>query len=436
MKRVGVVLLFLIFLVPSLGISQEVKRLSLNDCIQIALKNNTSIVAARSDAKIATANLKSSWGNFLPKVDAYTSWRRRSEEWKTIRFDELVSSKESYYYQIELSQPIFTGFANLASLKINRAESDKSRYILDWTKQTIILDVKFKYYNVLKQKQLLKVAEDALKMSQEELKRIEEMEKIGAASRSEVYQQKVKVGQDKLALVKARNSLINAKTELNHTLGIDVTTEIELVPESAEMVFEPLKVDFKAAVREALKNRLDFKAALNSLQSAKANVSLQRSAYFPTVALFGSYNWWDVQFPESKRDIDEFDSYTFGISLSMNLFNGFKTHNNIQSAKATVTSAEANLEQAKRQITLQVKTAILNIDEALKNLEVTEENLMFAEEDYRLASERYRIGAGTILEQLTALNALNKARVDRIRAIYDYKYAVTALELAMGKLTW
>ena len=58
MKRVGVVLLFLILMITSLGISQEVKRLSLNDCIQIALKNNTSIVAARSDAKIATAGLK------------------------------------------------------------------------------------------------------------------------------------------------------------------------------------------------------------------------------------------------------------------------------------------------------------------------------------------------------------------------------------------
>ena len=87
-------------------------------------------------------------------------------------------------------------------------------------------------------------------------------------------------------------------------------------------------------------------------------------------------------------------------------------------------------------MTLDVKQAFLEIETAKENIEVTEENVTSAEEDYRLASERYRIGAGTLIEQLTAQNSLTRARVNKIQAIYDYKYAITVLDLALGKLSW
>jgi outer membrane protein TolC len=172
------------------------------------------------------------------------------------------------------------------------------------------------------------------------------------------------------------------------------------------------------------------------LSSSKAGIQVQRSAHFPEISFFGNYSWWDVQFPQAKRDIEEFDTYSFGVSLGINLFNGLRTNANIQQAKARVISAEADVEQAKRQVMLDVKQAILEIEKAKENIQVTQENVVAAEEDYRLASERYRIGAGTLLEQLTAQNSLTKARVNQIQAVYDYKYAITVLELAVGKLSW
>ena len=439
MKRSTLILFVTILFVMNLNVpifSQEVKKLTLDDCIQIALKNNTTIVSAKSSATMAAADLKSARGNFLPSVNGYSGWSMRDSEWNTIRFDQFVSSKESYYYQVELNQPIFTGFGNYASYVMNKAARDNSRFTLKWTQQTVILDVKFKYYNVLKQQQLLKVAEEALNTSQEELNRIQEMEKIGSTSRAEVYQQKVRMGQDKLALVDARNNVVKAKTELNYTLGIEITTPIELVAESGEITAKALKKNFDEAVHRALNDRLDYKVAQNNMKSARANVKYSRSTYYPNLAAFGRYSWWDVQFPQSKKDIDEFDSFTFGLNLSINIFNGLKNSAGVQKAKAGVISAEADLEQAKRRVTLDVKIAELEIEKALENLEVTKENVVSAEEDFRLASERYRIGAGTLIEQLIAQSSLTRAKVNRIQAIYDYKYAVTALDLAMGQLTW
>jgi len=437
MKRVSWILTLVLFFGLSFSLTaQEKKTLTMKDCIQIALENNTSIVSAESYKKMADAGLTSARGNFLPELNFYGQWNRREQEMYTIRFDQLVASKESYAYQFSLSQPIFTGFRNVASLRQGEADRQQYENNLGWTKQSVVLNVKLYYYNVLKAKQLLLVAEEAMRTSLDEMKRIEAMEKIGTSSRAEVYQQKVRVGENKLSVIEAQNSVINAKINLNHILGVDVTNEIDVVPEDLDGDIEALKVDFDQAMEKALANRLDYKSYLNKLTKANAGVMLQRSAYYPSLSFSASYSWWDVQLPEQSRDITEFDTYSLGLNLSMNLFNGFQTKAGVSSAKAEVIAAEADLEQAKRQVTLDVRSALLEIEKAAEKIQATQENVTSAEEDYRLASERFRIGAGTLLDQNTAHTSLNRAKVDRIQAIYDYKYAVAVLDLATGELSW
>jgi len=439
MRRVVLITMMIIFSVMLFfadSRSQVAKKLSLQDCIKIALKNNTRIVAAESYSKMAEAGLKSARGNFMPQIDSYARWQRQSKDQYNIRFDELVISKESYYYRFSLSQPIFAGFQNIYNLKKSKADNEYYRHSLDWTKQLVVLEVKLKYYNVLKAKQLLKIAEETLKISQEELGRIEAMERIGATSRAEVYQQKVRVGEDKLAVIEARNGLVNARTELNHVIGIDITTPVELITESTEAALNIQKIDLGEAIQEALQRRLDYQSYKNKLMKARANVKVQKASYYPRLSLSASYSWWDVQFPKRKRDLTEFDSYSFGLDLSMNLFNGFQRRAAVSSARAEVIAAEADLEQAKRQVMLDVKKAYLELEKTLENIKVTKENVVSAEEDFRLASERYRIGAGTLLDQNTAQTSLTRAKMNQIQAIYDYKYARAALDLAMGKLSW
>ncbi|MBD3290040.1 hypothetical protein GF337_14625 [candidate division KSB1 bacterium] len=412
--------------------AQEQEIYSVNDCIKIALKNNTDIVTSQSNYQMSQAGLRSAWGNFMPSITASAQWRRRNEDLIMFRFKDFVQSKDSYYYGVELNQPLFTGFANYAMLQKNRAEEKMYKYYLTGTQQQTVLEVKEKYYEVLKSEQLLVVAEEFLLASQQELRRIEAMEEIGSASRAEVYQQKVRVGENKLSLIDAQNALSNAKAQLNYTLGIDVNTELDLDDDILEV--SDVDVNYEALVNQALENRVDYQAAHQNVNSAKADVTLQRSDYYPSVSLRGEYSWFDVKFPESTQALEEFDNYSVSLNLSMTLFQGFKTRANVSSAKASLMMAQAELEQTKRQVMLDVKTAVLNVQKAAENIEVTQENLVSAEEDYRLASERYRVGSGTLLEQMNAESSLSSAKANRIEALYDYQYYLAALELAVGNL--
>jgi outer membrane protein len=412
--------------------AQEGKVHSVSDCIKIALKNNTNIVSAQSDYQMSRAGLKSAWGNFMPSISLSAQWRRRNEDLIMFRFKDFVQSKDSYYYGVEVSQPLFTGFGNYAELKQSRAEEKMAQNYLTGTQQQTVLEVKLRYYDVLKSIELLKVAEEALRASEQELRRIEAMEEIGSASRAEVYQQKVRVGEYKLSLIDAQNALSTAKAELNYTLGIDVNTDLNLEEDILEVT--DVDVNFEALVNKALNNRVDYKAAQQNVNSAKAGVTIQRSEYYPSVSLQADYSWFDVEFPQSSRALKEFDNYSISLNMGMTLFQGFKTRARVHSAKASLIKAEAEMEQTKRQVMMDVKTAVLNLQKAAENVEVTQENLISAEEDYRLASERYRVGSGTLLEQMNAESSLSSAKANRIEALYDYQYYVAALELAVGNL--
>jgi outer membrane protein TolC len=431
---IGFIIAFVLFF-SSLSFSQDINKMSLDDCIAVALKNNTSIVAAQSYSKMAEAGLKSARGEFMPSIDAVSQWQRQNKDQYNIRFDQLVVSKESYYYRFGLSQPIFTGMRNFFNLKMNKADRDYYRNSLLWTQQLVVLEVKLNYYNVLKAIQLLKIAEETMKMSEEELNRIIAMEKAGVSSRAEVYQQKVQAGENKLLVIEARNGLSNARTQLNYVLGIDVTTPVELVADPTDMNVENQNIILDDAIDQSFENRPDFKYYQNKLDKSNANVKVQKSFYYPNLSFGANYSWWDVQFPEKKRDITEFDSYSYTLNLSMNIFSGFQTQASVSSAKAEVIAAEADLEQAKRQITLDVKKALLELEKATEKIAATKENITAAEEDYRLASERFRIGAGTLLDQNRAETSLSRAKMNHIQAMYDHKYASAALDLALGKLS-
>ena len=434
MKRTILWIWIIVLLMISVNVNaQQRQRASLNDCIKIALKNNTDIVSAKSNYLINKEGLRSAVGNFLPRISANAQYTRRSEALIMFRYQDLVSSKDSYYYGISFSQPIFSGFRNYATLKKSQLETGMYEYFLTNTEQLTQLAVKSKYFDVLKNEQLLEVAKEALNRSEEELTRIETMQRVGSVSMAEVFQQKVRVGENRLAFIEAQNALSNSKTELNHTLGIDINTDLEL--EEQELEFQKITVNFDELINQALENRVDYLAVKNKYDRARYDVVAQRSGYYPQLSLEADYNWFDVNLPGSRRDLDEFDSYSVSVNMSLNLFNRFQTSSGVGMAKASLVAADAELEQSKRQVTLDVKQAILTLQMSEENINVTNENLIAAEEDYRLAKERYAIGAGTLLEQITAEVALTSAKANRIRALYDYTYSIAALELAVGKFT-
>ncbi|KPL18039.1 MAG: hypothetical protein AMJ92_09805 [candidate division Zixibacteria bacterium SM23_81] len=411
--------------------TSAVRTLTVEECISIALKYNADAVIAEKNMQSAAAGVKGSVANFLPQLDARSSYTRSPVETFTDPITGLTREEDPDWYTVtfSLSQSLYRGGYNLANLSYARAGHQKAKDSHEQTKQSLALEVKLRYFDLLKAMRLLQVAEEQVRSSQEQVKLEESLYQIGATTKANLLRAQVKLGADRLSHISARNSLSIARANVNDILGWPLDTPFELVD---NLTVERAVIDLATLIEKAIGNHPSVRRAEAQRRQAKASLGMAKSGRMPSLSASGSYSWGDSDRPKNLEDWKDNDSWRIGLSLNVPIFDGFSTKSNIRQARLNLTIAQEELEQAKRDVALAVKQAYLNVIEAEERIEVTEESLALAEEERRLAEERYRLGASFLLELIDSQVAYSTAQTNNISALYDYQLALAQLEHSVG----
>jgi outer membrane protein len=417
------------------------KVYSLDECIQLALKNDATLIAAKNSYKATKSNVWTAWGAFLPTMDSRLGYSR-SVYGPTdyIIYDPLTGeelsgitgTETSKYYSTTLSasQSWSLGGYNFYNIKEKNTSknSAKSSYLL--AQQGLILSVKQTYFDVLKAKMLLEIQKEALKRGAEQLKIAETRYELGAASFSDVLKAKVQYGDVELALISADNTLKLAKATLNSWMGqnLDIPIDVE-----ENLTMPEFNYSYEDALNEAMMENQNLKKAEFDLRSSEAQLGMTRSGFFPNFNLYGSYSWSNVDLDEIKHIRQRDYEWYLSAYISFNIFGNFQRKYNLSYAKANRNSAKENFRQTKNDVALQLKQAFLNVEEAKEKIDLTKEKVKSAKEDLDLVQEKYNLGAASILELLDAEVSFKQAEADQVEALYDYNLATAQFEKAIGK---
>ncbi len=437
--------LFLLILITNLcgGQTEPVspKVFSLDECIQLALKNDATLIAAKETYNWKKSDVWTGWGVLLPSLDSRLEYSRIIYGPTKYTIYDPVTGKESpgvsgteisKYYQARISagQSWSLGGYNFYNIKEKNASRNSAKSSFQVTRQGVILSVKQAYFDVLKAKMLLEIQKEALKRANEQLKIAETRYELGAASFSDVLKAKVQHGDVELSLISADNALKLAKATLNSQMGQHVDSPIDV---EENLTMPEFNYSYDDALKEAMKKNPSLKGSEFDLRSAKAQLGMYRSRLFPDFNLYGSYSWSNVDLDEIKyirrRD------YAWGLSayISWNIFDNFQRKQNLSYAKANSKSAEENFHQTERNVALELKQAFLSVEESKEKIELTKKKVESAEEDLELVQEKYNLGAANILELLDAEVSFKEAESDRVQALYDYNLAIAEFEKAIGK---
>ena len=392
--------------------------LALNETrtIDLALANNRTAKQTKWGYEAAKSAVSQVAAGKNPSV---------SYAWNAQRTGGDTGSGKSGSHNFSISAPVFHPQLD-ASIDSARFTREGIGASYEEALQQAKYDAISGYYTLIMNRNLVDVAQQAVKDYQGHVTNVEAQYNVGLVASSDVLAAKTNLADSETSLVKAQNTANLAEASLNQVIAYPVQTSITTAEH--DLQYKPYNVTLEQAKAYAMlhrsalvKSALDVKSAEEAVRSAKAG-------YLPMVSVSASrtYHDSDGYFGTSTK------SWSVGASASWSLWDGGATQNAIKKANAQLEQAkEANLATVDA-VLLAVQKAYLNLRSAEQTIQSTQTAVAQGQESFRIATLRYRAGVGTNLDVLDAETKLTTARNNYVQALYNYNISIAALEQLTG----
>jgi len=408
--------------------------LSLPEALNIAIRQNATILNAGSDLAATQGLIVQTRAVALPKLQA-TGQYKYTDPSAIENFGYIPQANQGWNSGIQLVQNIYTGGTLRAAFQAARAEKAQALANYQATLSDTLLNVEVAYYDVLLAAQQITVNEASVNLLTKELADQQSRYNAGTVPHFNVLQAEVALANARPPLIQARSTYRNNKNTLSNLLGYNLPKEVvNDIPFNLTDTLDdhPYQVNLSDAVEKALGQRPELQALRQDTELQRLSIIDAKSGYKPTVSLFAGYNWSSSQFTPPLDLTHEFDGWNAGGQVSWSIFDGGITQGKITQARAQYQKAQTTLADEARTIELEVRTAYSDFVEAVETLDSQNKVVEVAEEALRESRARSSAGSGTQLDVLNAETSLTQSRTTQIQALHDYDTARARLERAIG----
>ncbi|WP_346353600.1 TolC family protein [Azotosporobacter soli] len=393
-------------------------ELTLEDSVRLALQNNPTVKIAVQDKASAQYGIKIAEGALLPSV-GYTHTAAHGNSLTTSgnvtnKFDNKLSLGWNVYTFGQKEGLVGAARANYSSADFGVAKA----------MQQIKLDATNGYYGILQARNLLQVAQESVDQLTAHLKNVQAQYGVGTVAKSDVLRSEVELANAQQSLIKAQNTYDLSISTLNNVIGLPLGTELSV---KEELQYLPYEKTLDTCIDYSLKNRPEVIQAAFGVEAAKENKRAAEGGHLPTIAVFGTQDWNNKDFPGSGNS-----NWSVGATLNWNAFDSGVTNANIGKAQQAFDKTLQLEQQTKDSVQLEVRQNFLGLREAEKRIDTSKVAVTKAEEDFKIAQVRYMAGVGTNIDVIDAQVALTQAKTNYYQALYDYNTSRAKLEKAMG----
>jgi outer membrane protein len=439
-SRISAIFLVIIFLTTSIGFAEveNVKILTLNKAIEIALRNNIGLKQAVNQVKSKNSNLKKAKMNRLPDIRLSASIRRNFNK----MFDATSNSFESsnskdFNLNISMSKDIFNGFRDKASRKKAKYELKSVKKDCLRSQQSVIFETLQRYIQVVISKELIKVEKENLEAQKLQLLRIEDFFKAGKRSITDLYQQKAEISASQYELLNSEKNFNVNKLLLMKTLGLEPDTVYQVIDPAVERInMEFIDIDNKDLIVKAKSMRPDIKALEMEIKALREGVKISKSGYWPILSSFAdistNYSNINEQWGFSTQIFDNNPNARVGLTLSMPLFDKGVTRNSVALSKINLKNMELELKRLNHNVSVELGEAEESYRSSLKQVQVAESQLKYSKAALTSIEDRYSVNASTITELSQIRSQYLKSKFNQIEAKFNLFIKGIAVMFYMG----
>lgn len=392
--------------------------LTLQFCIDIALKNHPALNAATGTIRQYDSKIGQARAAYYPQINFQSGYSRIGPASTSLRSDPY-----NYYSNtLNLSQTLFDFGKTSTSVDIQKLSKQSAEADFQDVSASVILTVKESYYAFLKSKMSKSVALETVNQFQQHYDVANAFFETGKSSKIDVTSAEVNLSNARIQLISAQNALRIARVNLNKAMGVISAPEYDV---KEDFHFEQVAISFEAALKQAYENRPDIISTSLKKDALGKSVDLNKKGYLPVLSGSAGYGY-------AGDDASVDKAWNVGVALTFPLFTGFSTKYAVEEARASLEVATANEEALRQKIYLEVQTAFLKRQEAFERIEAGKIIVRQAEESLELARGRYATGVGNSIEITDAMIKLNNAKLTYITALSDFRVAEASLEKAIG----
>jgi outer membrane protein len=289
-----------------------------------------------------------------------------------------------------------------------------------------LLNVRRAYFTARAERDLVRVAQEAVANQQKHLDQITDMVTAGMKSQIDLATQRTASANARVAAVIAENAYAADLALLNQAMGLPSgsgfeLTDTEMPPVAGE------DGDERQLIDGAIKARPEVVAAEQQRRGQELLAASYKGNYLPAISAVGGVT--DVGTTSDRANA----SWYLGLSATWALLSGGLTTGQVREANGTLAALSAQADGVRLQVSVDVVQGQLAVRAAKSSIDGAEEALTNAREQLRLAEARYQTGQGSIIELADAQVAYTTAEAQEVSARYSLASARAQFLMAVGE---
>jgi adhesin transport system outer membrane protein len=423
----------LVFSLSRLATGQPVYNL--NDCIATGLERNYSIRIARNNETISDNNFSLGNAGFLPSLDLSS---RYSGTVSNITQDLTTGERNvsngvnnsTGSASVSLGWTIFNGFNVVTTYKKLNELKQLGELNTQLSIENYVAGIISVYNAYIQQMQLVNNKQYAVTLSKERLRIDEERYLLGSSSKLQVLQSKVYLNADSSSLSKQIETMRATQIQLNELMAVDnlgsdfsiTDTTINVIP---DLLYEKLLEDTKT-------NNTNLLIAQSNKIVSEYDYKLAVSRIYPYLNFSTGYGYTLNKYSTGSYDQQVTGSFNYGLTLGMNLFDGFNARRNIRNSSIDIKNKELKYSEVEQGVIADLITIYNAYRNNLRLITLEEQNLETATENQSIAMERYKLGDLSGIDLREVQKSLLDARESLLSIQYQAKLAEISLKLISG----
>ncbi len=411
---------------PSGGRCEDIY--SLDDLYQIALKNSERVKITEENIRIAEAGKDKAVAGLLPRLSAFGGYIAYTDDKyaMTTSGPTVTQPDGAKSWGVKLDQTLYMNGREFTNLAISKENLQKSRYDLDSVREDYLLSVSFAFYDVLKAKKALEIADANLERLRKYRDAAATRLRIGEVTKTVLLRAEGELSGALSEQIRAGNALALAKAVLARVAGINGGYSLK----------EPYQEDIKTvSLKELQETAAASRSELKSLELQKKitedQVRSAKSGFWPTVTVTAGYTGQD-QSPSPATLVR--DSTYGGVSLNYPFFEGGLRRAEVNEAKTKQRQAELAYRDVLKSVQIDVQNAYLDLATQKGIVKFLQDQLVFARDNFNAVSKQFDFGLAHSIDVIDANNLLLSAQRQLADATYNYHVSILKLKRATGKL--